>query len=57
MTLSLLLAGLENILIQCGKECFVGGSAVHNGMPGWVDEAGLVWVEDFECRREVVRQD
>jgi hypothetical protein len=57
MALSLLLTGFEDIFIQCSEECFVCGSTVHNRMPGWIDEACLIWVEDFECRRQIVGQD
>jgi hypothetical protein len=30
---------------------------VHNRMPGWIDETGLIWVEDFECGRQIIGQD
>lgn len=57
MALSFLLASFEDIFIQCSKERFVRGSAVHNRMAGWIDETGLIWVEDFECGRQIIGQD
>ena len=56
MTLGLLLTGFEDILIQRCEKCFVCGGTVHNRMPRWVDEASLIWVKDFECRRQVIGQ-
>jgi hypothetical protein len=57
MALSLLLTGFEDVFVQCSEKCFVCGSTVDNRMPGWVDEASLIRVEDFECRRQVIGQD
>lgn len=57
MALGLLLTGFEGIFVQRCEECFVCGGTVHNGMPRRIDEASLIWVEDFECRSQVIGQD